>query len=96
MSNWTFTGSVAHRTLGVLSLRLVPKSMKVSPYERFEVEIFLRAGVAIGCMVFDQPLAKITVMASTEFLARLDAERQAEKWLEAHLDALCAGERFSG
>lgn len=96
MSNWTYVGDdVAIRTLGVLALQMTPKPMEHSHYARYDLDIALRAGVSIGRMIYGQPLAKISIMASTEFLARMDAETQATKWLEAHLDALCAGEKFT-
>lgn len=85
MSNWTFVGDdVAIRVLGVLALHMTPQPMSHSPYARFELSLTLRDGVSIGRMIYGEPLAKLTVMASTEFLARLDAEKQAEKWLAAH------------
>lgn len=95
MSNWTCLGDdVAIRVLGVLALRLTPKPMTHRYYIRFELGLALREGVSIGRTIYGEPLAKIQILASTEFLARLDAENQAEKWLAAHLDALCAGKKF--
>jgi seryl-tRNA(Sec) selenium transferase len=93
MSNWAFDMALPGtqtRTLSVLELRLSESEQKrrYSPYKQYACEVRLRAGVIIGRTTAASTLVRLDVKAKTDFLARLEAERQAEKWFANELDAL--------
>lgn len=89
MSNWTVAACCQSRTLGILELQLTDvEQKKHSPYLFYKCAVHLRSGVVIGRTTASSTLVTFHLRASTDFLARLDAEHQAEKWLAENIDSL--------
>lgn len=89
MSNWSVFPGYQSYIPGLLELRLSDCQREFGGYLRFDLHLYLRAGVSVGSAVPGQLIATLKISATTDFLARLKAERAAEKWLKANLDDLC-------